>query len=108
MKCLHIQLQPELCSGDAAKHVDDLVAIATKHDLDPDINIERGDEDGAYINVNIYTEDVRSLWATLKAVITANQSLFSSTIVCCEGNNGWDDYLLLHHFDKTTALDTLR
>ena len=107
MKCLHIQLQPELCIGDVAQHVDALVGIATAHDPNADINVEHGDDDGAYINVNIYSADVRSLWAALGAAITSDQSLISSTIACCEGDNGWDDYLLLHHFEKTESLDAL-
>ena len=29
-------------------------------------------------------------------------------IVVCEGEHGWDDYLLLHHFDEQQELDYLR
>jgi len=33
--------------------------------------------------------------------------LSKTSIVVCEGNNGWDDYLLLHHFDKSEDIDNL-
>ena len=33
--------------------------------------------------------------------------LASASIATCEGNRGWDDYLLLHHYDRTLDLDTL-
>ncbi len=29
----------------------------------------------------------------------------SSCIVTCQGDHGWDDYLLLHHYDRTLVLD---
>ena len=28
-------------------------------------------------------------------------------IITCQGKRGWDDYLLLHHFDPAEELDTL-
>jgi hypothetical protein len=31
-----------------------------------------------------------------------------SSIVACEGSRGWDNYLLLHHFDPAVVLDRVR
>ena len=33
--------------------------------------------------------------------------LARAAIATCEGKHGWDDYLLLHHYDRTLVLDTL-
>jgi len=35
-------------------------------------------------------------------------SLRRSCIVTCEGTRGWDNYLLLYHFNQKLKLDTLR
>ena len=35
-------------------------------------------------------------------------SLRRSYIVSCEGTRGWDNYLLLYHFNQKLKLDTLR
>ncbi len=107
MKCLNIQLQSELCSGDVAAHVDSLTQLVSIHSPDAVVNVERGDDDGPYTNVNIDAEDIPSLWSVIADALHAEPSLASATIVCCEGENGWDDYLLLHHFDETETIDTL-
>ena len=107
MKCLYVQLQPALYSGDVARQVDALCEIASKHSPDTAVEVEHGDDDGPYINVNIYDVDIPALWSAIGDAIQADPALASATIVCCEGDNGWDDYLLLHHFDKTESLDAL-
>jgi len=107
MKCLHIQLQPELCAGDAEQIVDDLTSIATNSDSDASLNVERGDDNGPYININIQSADVASLWSAVSSRISSDSALASCAIVCCEGDDGWDDYLLLHHYDRGETLDNL-
>ncbi len=107
MKCLHIQLQPELCACDAEPIVDDLTSIASAAVSDAVVAVERGNDDGPYINVNIQTDSVAALWASVSARISSNPNLASSAIVCCEGDNGWADYLLLHHYDRGEPLDVL-
>ena len=106
-KTLHIQLQPERCEDDVEAHVRDIIAIAMDFVSDASVVVQRGDDDGPYININIDTADVALLWSSMSFAITSDPSLASATIVCCEGDNGWDDYLLLHHFDKTENIDTL-
>ena len=107
MKCLLIQLQPDLCAGDAQQIVDDLTSIATNSDSDASLNVEHGDDNRPYINVNIHSTDVMSLWSAVSSRISCDSALASCAIVCCEGDDGWDDYLLLHHYDQGETLDTL-
>ena len=111
MRCLHIQLQPELCTGDAARHIDEHITameeVANAHDANSVVDVQHGDDNGAYTNINIYSDDAASLWIAISGTITNNQCWASATIVCCEGDNGWEDYYLLHHFDETQQIDTL-
>ena len=111
MRCLSIQLQPELYTGDASHHIDEHVAavktIANTHDANSVVEVQHGDDNGAYTNININTDDPASLWNAISETITNDKSWASATIVCCEGDDGWDDYYLLHHFDETQQTDTL-
>ena len=105
MKCLNIQIQSELCIGIAENHVRELTETATSSVTDAIVNIERGNDGGPYININIESDDIASLWSSISSQIISNPSLRSSAIVCCEGDDGWNDYFLLHHFNKNETLD---
>ncbi|MFK7737077.1 MAG: hypothetical protein AB8B50_13660 [Pirellulaceae bacterium] len=105
MKCLHIQLQPALYACDVEPIVDELTAIATDAVPNAVVAVERGDDDGPYINIQ--SDACATLWASVSAHISSNPNLASSAIVCCEGDNGWYDYLLLHHYDRGEPLDVL-
>lgn len=114
MKCLNVQLQPGLRSCDAGVHADDgtahvdtIIAIATEQVPDAAFDVQRGEDDGLYININFDTNDIVSLWDAIGELVTSDPLWASATIACCEGDNGWDDYLLLYHFDETEQLDTL-
>ena len=80
---------------------------ARKHVATQSIEITSGFDDGRYTNIDIKTVDVRALWNELKELIVDDVVVSNCAIVCCEGDNGWDDYLLLHHFDETETLDAL-
>src|SRR6266540_1845838 len=75
------------------------------------LNVEQGDEDGPYANVTYTVRDLAGFWAHLQAEMSRNPTMSAAitrgSIVVCEGERGWDDYLLLHHFDPTQPLDTL-
>lgn len=74
------------------------------------ISEECGTEDNPYIDLLTKPYDdktLREVWAHIKTLLNKNKALAKVTIVCCQGNNGWDDYQLLHHFDKTHRIDTL-
>lgn len=109
MKCLHIQLHPCRCEGNVETHVSDLTAIASGSAANVVVNVDRGFDDGPYININIYADsaEIAAIWSSVSSVVFSSSSLASATIVCCEGENGWDDYTLLHHYDKSEPLDTL-
>ena len=115
MKCLNVQLQPGRRSAAAAAaqaddgtaHVDAIIAIATEQVPDAAFDVQRGEDEGPYININIDTEDVAALWEAIGELVSSDPLWASATIACCEGDNGWDDYFLLYHFDETEELDTL-
>ena len=62
---------------------------------------------GSYIDVAFRADDPAKLWASVRQELFASVGLAESAIVVCEGQQGWDDYLLLHHYDSAVPLDDL-
>lgn len=106
MKKLHVQLQPqrsrELDAAEAVRHLIDAGEpfAASSH-------VTEGFDDVAFVNVDFTTSDVVGLWTALRNALPSIRGLAETAIVCCEGAEGWDDYLLLHHFDASVSLDEL-
>lgn len=110
MKCLSINFQPNRVPElDAAAVLFNLRALAAG--WAEGLNVEQGDEDGPYANVTYSVRDLAAFWAHLQAEMNRNPTVSAAitrgSIVVCEGEHGWDDYLLLHHFDPAEALDKL-
>ena len=47
-------------------------------------------------------------WLELKNEVESNSVLASCSIITSEGTCGWNDYLLLHSFDKSEKLDAFK
>ena len=69
--------------------------------------IKEGYDSGNFINLNIKTNNIKSLWLKLEPYLQEQIQLKESSIVTCEGSKSWDNYLLLHHFDSLEKLDIL-
>jgi hypothetical protein len=106
MKTLSIQLQPERVKlPNVDEVVQQLCDKATQ--FGAEVSVAAGEDIVRYININMNTDCVPELWQKLKSEFAINPLLAHCTIVCCEGKNGWDDYLLLYHFDSTLILDAV-
>ncbi|MFG6429834.1 hypothetical protein [Roseateles sp. LYH14W] len=68
----------------------------------------QGDDDGAYLNLLFATESLRETWHGLREELLGSdefgEALRTACICVCTGSEGWDDYLLLHHFDPDEPL----
>lgn len=108
MKTLQIQLQPGLAPElDTAAITERLRRLAERLPSVRGIRASGGDEDGPYVHIAMDTEDLPGLWSQLRAVWRADSNLARCSIVVAEGQAGWDDYLLLHHFEPQEPLDDL-
>ena len=110
MPALNVQVQPDLSPDLDLAGV--LALFATAAELaDAELEVIAGDDDGLYVNYDFRTRDLPRLWEVLQSQVfldtTQGPRLAQASIVTCEGNRGWDDYLLLHHHDRTFELDTL-
>jgi hypothetical protein len=99
MKRLHVQIQPVRSPRlDTDAVVSRLQALA-------EAEVSRGDDRGAYIHVDFRPANVEELWLAVRQQVRADPELAACSIVCCEGERGWDDYRLLHHFDPAEPPD---
>jgi hypothetical protein len=113
IKTLNIQLQPMLFAVNLCDlAVKKLKALENNKKLVTSAKYDYGEEDGIhYINITFTSLDIIQLWRTIqKQFLTetsAGMMFKSGSIIVCEGDFGWNDYLLLHHFDPLEKLDKL-
>jgi hypothetical protein len=107
-KHLVIQFQPNRASGLSPAEFRKLIALfGSRNRLRP--RCAEGFDKGVYLNAWFTSSDLPLLWTRLKKALYSRtgsgQILKKSTIVTCEGEYGWDDYLLLHHYYRSYKLD---
>jgi hypothetical protein len=102
MKQLSIQIQPALSPG-----LNLAEALAKLNSLAPGVRNTKGQDKGLYICVDFKTADLSGLWNSVRSVLEAVPGLNRAALIVCEGERGWDDYLLLHHFDPQEKVDVL-
>lgn len=110
MRHLNVQFQPERAPKvDPARVANVVEALSKDHSIVAGYETTSGDDDGPYVNFTFLAKDLAKLWSKVKSEVLANpdigRSVARSSIIVCEGEHGWDDYLLLHHYDRTLQLD---
>ncbi len=110
MRILIVQIQSDrIGAGESDRWVEALRSAADDAVL-RFTGVNHGEDDGPYINVRFEAPDPIAAWAALRTTYKrpdVGREMASSTIATCEGEQGWDDYLLLHHFDPRVQLDEL-
>ena len=68
-----------------------------------------GQEDGEFFaNISAETQESYAFWRDTKTQLTASPPPKTlKMIVVCEGDDSWNDYHLLYHFDKTQPIEEL-
>jgi hypothetical protein len=105
---IHVQVQPERAKRlDIAAANESLRRLAKNRTLVRRFKFEEGSDNGSYMNFNYLTTRPTDLWEALRSGPLRSRLLRSAAMVVCEGANGWDDYLLLHHWDRRLKLDAV-
>jgi hypothetical protein len=72
---------------------------------------DEGFDSGPYVNLYFDTPSLPEAWPIVWSQFYGNARigafLRASSIATCEGKNGWDDYLLLYHFDPAESADDI-
>lgn len=112
MRTISIQVQPDKVPNLELEKINQLFKEIKKNTLIERAYFDEGNDQGRYINFNYDSNDVQSLWVEIQDVLYKSESiskdLCQCSMVMCSGENGWDDYILLHHFDPTVVLDDFR
>lgn len=99
----HIQFQPDLVDG---LDLSEFSNFLKSENID--FSITKGSDDGDYINYDFSSTKAGESWGLLKSILNKDKKLSQSSIVCCQGSNGWDNYLLLSHYDPNEKLDEIK
>jgi hypothetical protein len=115
MRTLSVQYQPQRSPRLSAARVLTLLAKSVAVDsLVIRFEVRKGNDRGPYVNFLFigHNRAVAQIWRLVNRRALFHRSLGPKlrrgTIVTCEGSRGWDNYLLLHHFDPMVPLDVLR
>jgi hypothetical protein len=109
-RTLHIQVQPGLAESlDMVRLRREFQAIATDNPLVSGHRFRNGNDDGDYYNFDFDTPRPAALWEQIRAAVydasAFGQSVHHSSMAICTGIHGWEDYLLIHHWDPAEDLD---
>jgi len=103
---LIVQIQPERLPLFEDTAVETLCSAPAFSALIQDTKVRKGQDKGAYINVHFTTDAPKDFWPELRQQLV-RLGLQGGSIVTCTGKDGWNDYLLLHHYDPSQAKERL-
>lgn len=102
MKYINIQLQPKKSS---LVSKEDILFLLVKLGLSPEVS--EGNDNGPYINILFRVNSIYQVWGQLESELLSCPGVRESSIITCEGSQGWGNYLLLHHFDSAEEIDNV-
>ena len=111
IKALSIQLQPHRAPGIDVPAIQELCDALTGSPLVVEHAFNHGHDKTEYFNFTFGTEDLPGLWNEIQSRLYTDPRLGpwmnAASMAMCEGASGWDDYLLLYHFDAAVQRDRL-
>ena len=73
------------------------------------VRFEEGEAEGKYLNVVFGSHAPQDLWPHIKAALYQSalhgQILRTASMALRTGEDGWNDYVLLYHFDPTVPVE---
>jgi hypothetical protein len=107
-----LQIQPDRAPGLDMDRVRSLCRLVTsRRALARNHSIVDGTDKGQHLNFIFETGQPAEFWALLQSVFYEDTligpAMARASLALCEGDQGWDDCLVLHHFDPEVETDTL-
>lgn len=105
-----IQIQPDRAPGINLDRVRDLCKqLATDAKTVSRHGVVEGDDDGPYVNLMFEVIKTVEFWQAFEEKLyqdaVVGEGMKLASMATCTGELGWDDYLLLYHYDKGLELD---
>lgn len=110
MKALSIQVQPNRSPEiDMERIQSEFEKLAMVTELVAHHDFNHGEDNGPYYNFTFGTTSAAKLWQRIQQSIYHNVEfgayMQASSMAMCSSEHGWDDYLLLFHYDPSVTLD---
>ena len=74
------------------------------------VRFEEGEDDGRYLNIVFSSDTPEELWSRISAALYLSAvhgpMLRTQSIALRTGHDGWNDYVLLHHFDPSIHVES--
>ncbi|BCD96226.1 hypothetical protein [Marinagarivorans cellulosilyticus] len=106
MKCFIIQIDP---SRDTRYSIEAFTKLVREQGKFPEVEADY--DNNTLTNLNFFTEQPGPFWQEMQSEILQHPDCASwikrVAIVACEGEHGWNDALLLAHYDSSETLDSL-
>jgi len=107
---LCIQIHPHRAVGFDVTDVRSFCeALANREALVRSFAFVDGTDEHYYANLMFETDHLHKLWSLLQRQLYQSHAFGEAMQQCsmavCEGRHGWDDYLLLRHYDATVQCD---
>jgi hypothetical protein len=71
------------------------------------IGFSDGEDEGPYLNIIFASVDPRNSWLSIREGLlespTFGPQLKSAAMAMCTGVDGWNDYILLYHYDPSVS-----
>ena len=103
-RCLCIQIQPD---RDPSRSPEEALRVARA--VFAGVRVEAAEDGGPYLNLLFVTDTPDALWTELTDRLFGDDALGawmrSVSIATLEGEQGWDDYRLLWHWDSDEATE---
>ena len=64
-------------------------------------------DDEHYVNFYIDTDDLVAVWKAIKSNFVPVKEIANSCMIICQGEYGWDDFLILSHSSPEIELDEI-
>lgn len=111
MRSISIQVQPDLVPDLDMEMAKQLFGALEAHPLAEKYQFDEGIDNGPYLNFTYGTNDAPLLWAVIQKEIYAHSMLGERLLECsmamCSSEQGWDNYVLVHHFDPAVPSERL-
>lgn len=76
------------------------------------VRFEEGEDEGGYLNLVFGTYEPLELWPQINAALYQSvehgPTLRAHSMALCTGSHGWNDYVLLYHFDPSVPVEGAR
>ena len=87
-------------------------ALLENTDLIKHHSFDNGEDNGLYLNFTFETTKAQDLWSLIKEKFYGDDqighAMKKSSMAMCSNENGWDDYVLLFHYDPKIKTDAPR